>query len=318
MKRLKMSRASGENLTEARTIICNAPIVRLVVVCAALVARTFAATNAQTPTNFTPSLESLVRAERAFAAMSVSSGTRSAFLANLSEEAIVFAPKPTNGKTLWAKRPESKSVLAWEPEFADVSKGGDMGYTYGPWKWSVRKDTLPSVFGHFVSVWKKHSDGTWKNILDMGISHPLPTQAPTKVATPLPHISSIPESKESSDYSLLLAAEKSFAEASAKSGIEEAYRLYACEETTFFRNGKNPFPSVGSNSGDLFEKERHILWETIAGDVAKLGDIGYAYGAYSLPADSKVRKVGHYVHIWKHTAKGGWKIVVDVTNPLPE
>ena len=52
-------------------------------------------------------------------------------------------------------------------------------------------------------------------------------------------------------------------------------------------------------------------------DVAKSGDLGYGYGAYTMTmTDPKTKKVltekGRYVTVYKKQADGGWKAVVDI------
>ena len=34
------------------------------------------------------------------------------------------------------------------------------------------KDAKPSGYGHFVTLWKKQGDGSWRFVVDLGISHP--------------------------------------------------------------------------------------------------------------------------------------------------
>ena len=55
-----------------------------------------------------PALDSLVAAERGFAAMSVEKGMKDAFLANLADDGVVFAPLPTNGRQRWEGREPAK------------------------------------------------------------------------------------------------------------------------------------------------------------------------------------------------------------------
>lgn len=56
----------------------------------------------------------------------------------------------------------------WKPEFVEISKCGDLAYTYGSFIWKVptgNADTL--VFkGIFHTVWKRQTDGTWKYVWD--------------------------------------------------------------------------------------------------------------------------------------------------------
>jgi hypothetical protein len=68
----------------------------------------------------------------------------------------------------------TRNLLAWQPIFARVSIAGDLGYTTGPWEYKDNiKDEKPSGYGNFVTVWKKQADGSWKFVVDLGISHPM-------------------------------------------------------------------------------------------------------------------------------------------------
>ena len=70
----------------------------------------------------------------------------------------------------------SNPVLTWEPVKAEVSKSGDLGYTWGRYK-SLREGsdgTIMTEYGKYLNVWRKQSDGTWKVLVDMGNSNPMP------------------------------------------------------------------------------------------------------------------------------------------------
>lgn len=58
--------------------------------------------------------------------------------------------------------------VEWKPEYVDVSKSGDLAYTFGHFTWKLPKpgnDTL--VFrGIFHTVWKRQPDGSWKYVWD--------------------------------------------------------------------------------------------------------------------------------------------------------
>jgi ketosteroid isomerase-like protein len=55
--------------------------------------------------------------------------------------------------------------------------------------------------------------------------------------------------------------------------------------------------------------------EPIKADVSHSGDLGYAYGSYEV-GGAKPEK-GYYARVWKRDAQGRWRIVMDVTNPIP-
>jgi ketosteroid isomerase-like protein len=53
------------------------------------------------------------------------------------------------------------------PERAEVSAGGDLGFTLGTYQSTIPdaggKDVTHS--GHYVCVWKKHFDGSWRIVV---------------------------------------------------------------------------------------------------------------------------------------------------------
>jgi ketosteroid isomerase-like protein len=56
-------------------------------------------------------------------------------------------------------------TLSWQPMNAEISKSGDLGFTYGVYELSI-KDSVYK--GTYVSIWKKQNDGSWKFVLDSG------------------------------------------------------------------------------------------------------------------------------------------------------
>jgi ketosteroid isomerase-like protein len=73
---------------------------------------------------------------------------------------------------------EKENHLTWTPVGADISRSGDLGYTYGTYQFlSKEKDGKPVVdHGKYTSIWKKQVDGSWKVVLDMGNVNPAPAQ----------------------------------------------------------------------------------------------------------------------------------------------
>jgi ketosteroid isomerase-like protein len=60
--------------------------------------------------------------------------------------------------------------LTWEPTFAEVSAGGDLGYTVGRYEsrglTDEGEETVAS--GWYLTVWRRQADGTWKAEMDVG------------------------------------------------------------------------------------------------------------------------------------------------------
>jgi ketosteroid isomerase-like protein len=63
--------------------------------------------------------------------------------------------------------PAKSSVWTWEPAFADVSRSGDLGYTYGTYR-IASKDAPSKIMesGNYYRMWKKQS-GKWLVVADL-------------------------------------------------------------------------------------------------------------------------------------------------------
>src|SRR5215217_3393562 len=121
-------------------------------------------------------LQEMVKTEQAFSKMA-EKNTRDAFAAFIADDGLLFRPGAVNGKKWMLENPlppsDKKPLLAWQPSYAGMATSGDMGFTTGPWESKADiKDEKLSGHGHFVTVWKKQADGSWKFVVDLGISHP--------------------------------------------------------------------------------------------------------------------------------------------------
>ncbi|MBN8608648.1 MAG: hypothetical protein J0L81_17155 [Caulobacterales bacterium] len=114
----------------------------------------------------------VVEAERAFAAQARTIGWVEAFEAYATPDAIVLEAGPVNAhQSLAGIDPANRgdTSLNWGPEFAGVSRGGDLGFTTGPYNGG---DT---AFGQYFTVWRRQTDGSWKWIYDGGANQTSPT-----------------------------------------------------------------------------------------------------------------------------------------------
>lgn len=108
---------------------------------------------------------SLVAADQAFSALSVSQGQAVAFPAYVALEGVNIGGPMTYGRDAIVERYAAvpiTNVLSWTSETADVSRVGDFGFSVGPWSWT---DGQSNYRGVYMSVWQKES-GEWKWIVD--------------------------------------------------------------------------------------------------------------------------------------------------------
>ena len=111
--------------------------------------------------SFASDLEDLVEAERGFAKAATTDGMRDAFLAVLSEDAVLFRPDPVSGRDWFEANPPPPGVLAWEPVHAEVSKAGDLGYTTGPWRYDLKsRERSNGVLIYDDGSFRQKADGS--------------------------------------------------------------------------------------------------------------------------------------------------------------
>lgn len=268
---------------------------------------------------------SMVETERAFARMSEVSGTRPSFMAFIEEEGILFRPKAVKGKKWMLEHPlpvsDKRDLLSWGPSFADLASSGDMGYTFGPWQHKRNiNDEKPGAWGHFVTIWRKQADGSWKFAVDLGISHPQPTEAePILDQSPRRTLENATRLKPKAPRSVILAAEEKFSADSIKLGARKAFLAHAAATARVFREGKFPVAGKAAASELLSVNPGLWSWKAEGWDVARSGDLGYSYGSYWLkPANANGKpESGNYFRIWRKQ-NGVWKVVLDLANPIPE
>jgi ketosteroid isomerase-like protein len=272
-------------------------------------------------------LSEMVATERAFAKTSEDKGTRDAFMMFIADDGILFRPGPVMGKRWMQEHPvvasDKRPLLAWQPIFAEMSAAGDLGYTFGPWEFkSDIKDEKAAAYGHFATIWKKQTDGTWRFAIDLGISHPdsaIPAaqwqpeevSKPKKIKIPTVDVASTRESLSNRD--------REFSKASEAKGVGEAFGSYAAENIRLFRNGHVPFAGKSSIAEALRESQGVLTWQPTFSDVSRSGDLGYTYGVYELRSNDATKKLtgkGNYMRFWKKQ-DGVWKVVLDVEDPRP-
>ena len=261
----------------------------------------------------------LVQMEHDFAKAAATKGTRDAFLEFLADDGIVFQPGPVNGKKFWSERPFRKGLLSWEPIFADVSRGGDLGYTTGPWEFRPNgPDDQPVAFGQYFTIWKKQSDGLWKAVLDRGVTSEK-SFATRVLQFPLRDESSIsdPTFDVSRGRSALLKLEDDFSSLSARRGATAAFDSYLARDVRMLR--PNVAPAVVKENALVFVSATAgtLTWKPTMADVAASGDLGYTYGLYESKKGDVTVEHGSYVRVWKKES-GKWRVVVDVMSPDPK
>ncbi|HBB88374.1 MAG TPA: hypothetical protein DC047_12240 [Blastocatellia bacterium] len=272
-------------------------------------------------------LESMVATELAFAKTAKEQGTRPAFSAFIADDGILFRPGPVKGKEWLAKNPAPVSDkhpwLSWYPAVADIALAGDMGYTTGPWEFRPDVNDAKAVaFGNFLTVWKKQTDGSWKFVIDLGISGPQPSETipAWQVTNNAKRETNAARAELETEQAVLRARDRQFSSVSAVRDAQTAFESFASPNVRVFRDEKLPFIGKAAGLTALPANPSIWTWEPAFADVSRSGDLGYTYGTYRIASKdtpSKNLESGNYYRIWKKQA-GKWLVVADLTNPVPE
>lgn len=266
-------------------------------------------------------LDGLVAAEKAFSKKAGETTIRDSFAAFMAPDGVLFRPDPVNAQEFLSKQPARPGLLTWFPAYAEVSLAGDLGYDTGPAEYRDKAGDPPSR-SQFATVWKKQADGTWKAMVDLGVTEnpPLPVaislKGPAKVTE-----SALPKVDAAALKNGLLEADRALSKVAEEKGSAAAYAGVLADDARLLRSGRAMTVGKASTLAALAEDKSPVRWEPAGGGVARSGDLGYTYGIFehrdAMP-ESEWAKTGNYMRAWRRGADGTWKLAFDVLSPRPK
>ncbi len=114
----------------------------------------------------------MMDADRAFSKLSEEKGMKAAFMEYIDSNGVLLKPGqyPILGADaidFLIQQDDSAYKLQWKPTRGVIAASGELGYTYGLYALQLpEKDT--AVYGTYITIWKKQSDGSWKFVLNSG------------------------------------------------------------------------------------------------------------------------------------------------------
>jgi ketosteroid isomerase-like protein len=113
-----------------------------------------------------------------------------AWVAFYSDDATVLPPNEPMATNKDAIRKSIEGLLTlpglnlkWEPKKIEVSKSGDIAYSFGTYDMTMNDPKGAPIMdkGKYVEVWKKQADGSWKCAIDT-FNSDLPAAPPAPAA----------------------------------------------------------------------------------------------------------------------------------------
>lgn len=261
-------------------------------------------------------LTQMVDTERAFAARALVVGWKQAFLEYFADDAVGFDGGVGAAKSQIRANPDPPPDLRliWEPRYGDIAASGDLGYLTGPVR-NIRQSRDKGRPRHsvYASIWKRQRDGTFKVVMDFGVSTPGP-------ATFAAGFRRAPSANRfSGDYDETtppLSTADSVLNSGLRTGQATAYRGRLGTEVRFLR--ENMLPVVGERAAlrYLAGQPAYSSVDSRYAEASRTGDLGYTWGNYTIGPRQKPRDQGFYVRVWQRERNGQWKVVLDVLRPL--
>lgn len=119
--------------------------------------------------------QSVMQADRDFAARAGAAGLRAAFVEYAAADAMLFRAGvgPIRGRDAIGEAFANTDgdALVWAPEDAEVAASGELAYAWGWYTFSGRGGKVSS--GNYVSIWRQ-IDGRWRYVVDLGVPAPRP------------------------------------------------------------------------------------------------------------------------------------------------
>lgn len=258
----------------------------------------------------------LVAAEHAFAAAAVRDGIRDAFLAFADDSALAFAPEPATAREVWRARPRTSGRLAWHPAFVRVSRGGDLGFTTGPYE-SADGAGAGTGYGQYVTVWRK-TPGGWRFAVDLGTTGPRP-DAPEPEWRPSAERTPSASLVDGDAAASLRAADSLFAAHAGVHGLAAAVRAFGHAQMRLLRPRTPPRVGLGpSLAAAVADSARRYTARPLYAAASATGDLGWTWGEYRYENQGAGRReTGYYVRVWSRDPGGPWRVLLDVVAPRP-
>lgn len=272
-----------------------------------------------------PDAAPIVAAERAFAADAPLLGLTASF----NKWSVTDAVMISGGEVQTVRdvfppdtpRPADEIRLEWWPNFAGISRSGDLGFTTGGVAINGRRA------GHYFTIWKRQPDGGWKWVYDGGSgasAADVPGSDTEPVILPpgpelLQVVTSLdrPPPPMAADWAMTRVREEEAVLARAAMTDQRAAHLAAMSD-----NGRLYVAPLPPAIGRIAFAEALAGWPatfrfgpTEGGGQSQYGDLVWTYGPVAWTRDGQ-EWTGHYVRLWQRQ-EGGFRIVLAQMIPAP-
>jgi ketosteroid isomerase-like protein len=236
----------------------------------------------------------VIAAERAFAARAGEVGWIPAFREYAAPDGEIAQPNGyASAPAELATTPDDGNRnLFWWPAYAGISRDAGFGFTTGP----VSFDEERTPRGHYFTVWRRQTDGSWKWIYDGGVG---PIAEPNQIAPDVADVPALPVATAGAE-----SADAAVAEVRA---LEWGGALAYAADARSYRTRMPPM------TGAPRDVPEGIVFSLHRVEAASSGDLVLVLGMARWPTAGGEAE-GLFARMWQHRAEG-WRIVYDQLVP---
>lgn len=256
--------------------------------------------------------KSLVNAEKDFAKSVAKNGDKDAYLAHSLASALVFRPNPVNVKTYYNAQTNSEKSVTWEPNLAQVSHSGDLGFTTG----SYMVDGAEKKYGQYLSIWKSEN-GKWKLAIDLETSSNKPLgQTAAKFIEPKDHVAPkfLNEREIKAGKDIILTTEKTLNTFLKTHGVA-AFGGFLTDDARVLFPGNDLITGKGKIVTFYSGMISKINLKTTGVDKALGSDLAYTFGVATIDYKADLRESFNYVFVYEKAADASWNLIVQAFVP---
>ncbi|MEO5511671.1 MAG: hypothetical protein ABIS27_13650 [Longimicrobiales bacterium] len=256
-------------------------------------------------------LAAVISTDRAFNKLSTDSAPQLAFDRYLTADAWLFRPRAIRALEFRRKHPLPKAlILTWSPEFADVSRAGDLAYTTGGWASASRRQDTQELFGQYLTIWMKQKDGRWLGVFNGSVRTPGPEGKPPTLHSPAQPSAYVGKQSPMVEKNNLIAADNSFSNIARQRGYAAALRPIAHAD---IRTLRHTFHAIGIDSIQVTHSGARVtMWMPVEAVTAVSGDMGYTRGSYVISRPDQSNEGGDYMRVWRRDRNGVWRVIIDI------
>jgi ketosteroid isomerase-like protein len=252
----------------------------------------------------------LVSAENYLAALVKQKGIARGYLKAVDDESIFFAPGPVKAKDHF-RALKDEGALTWEPVIARVAKSGDWGYTSGPFTY-ISADSSATVYGDYISIWKRNPRGVWRLAARMSTEHPKPAKASQALRFENPkntiflHQKSQNRLQQRED--IVLSSDQLLASVE-KADVQIALKEFLADDSRLLFPGAVPL--TGKKAIADFVKKQNFRLQSapVAADRSYSGELAYTHGETAVIRNGKTEK-HYYLRVWEVQPGYNWNILL--------